>query len=194
MTVLIALSIGIIAILLFALLRKNSTESVASASQPKSPQLLDLKTTTLAQRQRYYHRGYREQLRYDELQRRAKAIGDTATLEAIRLCTYDGPLPELEEKKTTPKIVLGGGDSDAPIQELEYFCIKDKGYHTSVWPKNQPLGSIVEFNIAGMSYRDDIINHLGEFQRTLEAEPTNPYDKNAIKVLAPDGHHVGYVP
>ncbi len=92
------------------------------------------------------------------------------------------------------KIVIGGGDSDAPIQELQYFCIKDKGYHVSVWPKDQSQFDIIEFNIAGMSHRDNIDNYLGEFIGTLKAEPTNEYDPNAIKILAPDGHHVGYVP
>jgi hypothetical protein len=28
----------------------------------------------------------------------------------------------------------------------------------------------------------------------LEPEPSNPHDPNAIKVIAEDGHHVGYVP
>ena len=30
---------------------------------------------------------------------------------------------------TKPKVnvVVGGCDSDAPVQELQYFCIKDKG-------------------------------------------------------------------
>ena len=83
--------------------------------------------------------------------------------------------------------------SDAPIQELQYFCIKDKGYHTSVWPKNQPVGGYIEFNIAGISHYEGIDNYLGEFIATLEPEPTNPYDENAIKILAPDGHHIGYV-
>ncbi len=92
------------------------------------------------------------------------------------------------------KIVIGGGDSDAPVQELQYFCIKDKGYHVSVWPKDYDQFDIVEFNIAGMSHRDNINDYLGEFKGTLEAEPTNEYDPNAIKVLAADGHHVGYVP
>ena len=92
------------------------------------------------------------------------------------------------------KIVIGGGDSDAPVQELQYFCIKDKGYHVTVWPKDYNHFDMVRFNIAGIEYRDNINSYLGEFQGTLEAEPTNPYDKNAIKVLAPDGHHVGYVP
>lgn len=29
---------------------------------------------------------------------------------------------------------------------------------------------------------------------SLVAEPTNPYDRNAIKVFHPDGTHIGYVP
>ena len=52
----------------------------------------------------------------------------------------------------------------------------------------------LEFEIAGMSFRDNLDNYLGEHVGTLEAEPDNGYDPNAIKVLAEDGHHVGYVP
>ena len=80
------------------------------------------------------------------------------------------------------------------VQELQYFCIKDKGYHVTVWPKDNRIGEVLEFTIAGMSYRDDIDDYLGEHVGTLEAEPTNSYDANAIKILAEDGHHVGYVP
>ena len=80
------------------------------------------------------------------------------------------------------------------IQELQYFCLKAKGYHVTVWPKDNRIGEVLEFTIAGMSYRDDIDDYLGEHVGTLEAEPTNPYDYNAIKILAEDGHHVGYVP
>lgn len=83
-------------------------------------------------------------------------------------------------------------------QGLRYFCIKDKGYHVSVWPKDSnswlPGLDYVEFNIAGLSYRDNIDHYRGEHVGTLEAEPTNQYDPHAIKVLANDGHHVGYVP
>ncbi len=84
--------------------------------------------------------------------------------------------------------------SDAPVKEFQYFCVKDKGYHVSVWPKDYSQFDIVEFNIAGMSHRDNIDEYLGEFKGTLVAEPDNAYDPNAIKVLAVDGHHVGYVP
>jgi hypothetical protein len=104
----------------------------------------------------------------------------------------DAPISETYHPKV--KVIIGGGDSDAPVQELEYFCIKDKGYHVTVWPNNISQFDIVEFNITGMSHRDNIDNYLGEFKGTLEAEPNNAYDANAIKVLAPDGHHLGYVP
>jgi hypothetical protein len=94
------------------------------------------------------------------------------------------------------KIVIGGGDSDAPVQELQYFCVKDKGYHVSVWPKDQGFQGIdyIEFNIAGITHGEHIDDHLGEFAATLEADPTNPYDSNAIKILTNNGDHIGYVP
>ena len=83
---------------------------------------------------------------------------------------------------------------ESTVQELQYFCIKDKGYHVTVWPKGQKIPDYLEFEIAGMSYRDDIDDYVGEHAGTLEPEPDNEYDPNAIKVLAADGHHVGYVP
>ena len=104
----------------------------------------------------------------------------------------DAPISATSQSKV--KVVIGGGKSDAPVQKLKYFCIKDKGYHTSVWPKDYDQFDIVEFNIAGMSHRDNIDDYLGECVGTLEPEPTNEYDPNAIKVLAHDGHHLGYVP
>ena len=82
------------------------------------------------------------------------------------------------------------------VKNLRYFCVKDKGYHVSVWPKDQGMQNLdyIEFDIAGMSYRENIDEYIGEHSGILEAEPTNPYDANAIKILAEDGHHVGYVP
>lgn len=97
-------------------------------------------------------------------------------------------------KEPKVKIVIGGGDSNAPIQELQYFCIKDKGYHVSVWPKDQGIGDYLEFPIAGITHGEHIDDHLGEFAATLEADPTNPYDSNAIKIVTSEGNRVGYVP
>ena len=110
--------------------------------------------------------------------------------------THFGLLDDNGDPISAPKmkIVIDGGDSDAPVQELQYFCIKDKGYHVTVWPKDYNHFDMVRFNIAGIEYRDNVDEYLGESVGVLEAEPTNPYDTNAIKILAHDGHHVGYVP
>ena len=173
---------------------KPSVSDSSGKSTETTPTLLDLNTTTVAQRQRAYNHGFKEQLQYDELQRRAEAAGDTATLEAIRLGTYDGPLPVLNEEKPISAMSKPKSNPDASVQKLKYFCVKDKGYHVSVWPKDQLIGDYLEFNIAGISYCGDLTDYLGEFVGTLEPEPTNIYDPNAIKILATDGHHVGYVP
>lgn len=99
-------------------------------------------------------------------------------------------------KEPKVKIVIGGGDSNAPIQKLKYFCVKDKGYHVSVWPKDQGFQGIdyIEFQIAGITHGEHINDHLGEFVATLVPDPTNPYDANAIKIMTDNGHRVGYVP
>lgn len=108
----------------------------------------------------------------------------------------DNPLPTTPENIQSPiKVVVGYADN-APVQELQYFCIKDKGYHVSVWPKDQGFQGIdyIEFNIAGITHGESIDDHLGEFVATLTPDPTNPYDANAIKIMTDNGHRVGYVP
>jgi hypothetical protein len=78
---------------------KIATPEVESA--PSIPaKLPDLHTTTVGDRQRIYHRGLYEQLRYDRLQEQAEAIGDVATLEAIRTNTYNGRFPVLRPDGT----------------------------------------------------------------------------------------------
>ena len=95
------------------------------------------------------------------------------------------------------RVSVGSPDGEnAPIQELQYFCIKDKGYHVSVWPKDKGFQGIdyIEFNIAGITHGENVEEHLGEFASTLEPEPTNEYDPNAIKILTNNGDRIGYVP
>lgn len=81
-------------------------------------------------------------------------------------------------------------------QKLQHFCIKDKGYHVSVWPKDQGFQGLdyIEFNIAGITYGEHVDRHLGEFVATLEPDPDNPYDAQSIKILASNGDRLGYVP
>lgn len=174
----------------------NTQQPTSTNDAVEEQKLLSLTETTLAQRQRYYNRGFRQQMQYDELQRRAEAAGDTDTLEAIRLGTYDGPLPTLPEEIQNPlKVIVGSNNhKDAPVKKLKYFCVKDNGYHVSVWPKEYYQFEIVEFSIAGLTYTHDVNRFLGEHKGILQPEPTNAYDPNAIEVLSKDGSHVGYVP
>ncbi len=81
-------------------------------------------------------------------------------------------------------------------QKLQHFYIKDKGYHVSVWPKDQGFQGVdyIEFNIAGITHGEHIDDHLGEFVATLEPDPLNPYDENAIKIVTRNGDRLGYVP
>ena len=78
---------------------------------------------------------------------------------------------------------------------MKYFCKKKSEYgYISVWPKDLYPFDYIQFHIVGMLYRDNISQYKGEHVGTLEPEPTNQYDADAIKVLAADGHHIGYVP
>jgi len=108
----------------------------------------------------------------------------------------DGPLTTIPENiQSHIKVVVGSAD-DTPVQKLQYFCVKDKGYHVSVWPKDQGFQGIdyIEFQIAGITHSECIDDHLGEFVATLVPDPTNPYDANAIKIMTDNCHRVGYVP
>jgi hypothetical protein len=79
---------------------------------------------------------------------------------------------------------------------MRYFEIKKSQYATTVWPKDQGFPGIdyIEFNVAGVTHGEHIDDHIGEFVATLEPDPANPYDAQAIKILARNGDCVGYVP
>ena len=85
-------------------------------------------------------------------------------------------------------------DIDSNTVELHMFGYTERGYYFNVWPKVDGVYSCVEFYIAGVGYRSGIDNHLGEFVGRLVPEPNNPHDPNAIRIQAPDGTHLGYVP
>ena len=102
----------------------------------------------------------------------------------------------LKRKPVVTVTVQHDEPQETKVKQLRYFCIKDKGYHVSVWAKDAGMQNLdyIEFPIVGISHRENIGNYLGEHLGTLEEEPDNPYDANAIKILAGDGHHLGYVP
>jgi len=101
------------------------------------------------------------------------------------------------EPKQQQAVEPSSNNPNAEVQELKFFCIKDKGYHVSVWPNVDGYANIdyIEFDIAGIShYAKTAMKHLGESLAILSPEPDNPYDQNAIRVMTSDWQLLGYVP
>ena len=48
-------------------------------------------------------------------------------------------------------------------------------------------------SIAGINHRKNIDRYTGRVECALVPEPTNEYDPNAIKIVAEDSHHLGYI-
>jgi hypothetical protein len=48
--------------------------------------------------------------------------------------------------------------------------------------------------IAGINHRSGIGKYVGRVECALVPEPTNEFDPDAIKVVAEDSHHLGYIP
>ena len=86
---------------------------------------------------------------------------------------------------------------NAELNEPKFFCIKDKGYHVSVWPNVEGYAGLdyIEFDIAGITHhKAAAMQRLGETLGFLAAEPDNKYDSNAIRIMTPDWKCIGCVP
>ena len=114
----------------------------------------------------------------------------------IALFIYASTKPSRSQIEPEQQAVKPASNNPNPeSQELKSFCIKDKGYHVSVWPKDVYQPDFIEFEIAGITHHADVaMKHLGESMALLVAEPDNPYDPNAIRVMTSDWQLLGYVP
>ena len=48
--------------------------------------------------------------------------------------------------------------------------------------------------IAGINHRQNISRYVGRVECALVPEPDNEFDPDAIKIVAEDRHHLGYIP
>ena len=116
-------------------------------------------------------------------------------LIAIFIYAATKPSRSQNEPAQQQTVEPSSNNPNAEVQELKFFCIKDKGYHVSVWPKDVYQPDFIEFEIAGITHHADVaMKHLGESMALLVAEPDNPYDPNAIRVMTSDWQLLGYVP
>jgi hypothetical protein len=98
----------------------------------------------------------------------------SATLELLRQATL------MEDAETIKAINDGTYDGKLPERRSD-------GGWLSVYDDLRILG------IAGINHRQRIGSSLGRVDVALVPEPGNEFDPCAIKVVAEDGHHLGYV-
>lgn len=79
-------------------------------------------------------------------------------------------------------------------------AINDNSYHGPLPEKRSDGGFLSIYDnlrilkIAGINHRQGINRYIGRVECALVPEPQNEYDPNAIKVVASDRHHLGYIP
>ena len=78
---------------------------------------------------------------------------------------------------------INGGTYTGPLPER-----REDGGWLSIFDNLRIL------KIAGINHRSGIGNYVGRVECALVPEPDNEYDSNAIKVVAEDRHHLGYIP
>jgi len=74
------------------------------------------------------------------------------------------------------------GTYDGPLPEK-----RADGAWTSIFDDMRIL------SIAGINHRQGINRYKGHNMVALVPEPSNEFDPNAIKIVAEDGHHLGYI-
>lgn len=75
------------------------------------------------------------------------------------------------------------------------------GEYKGPWPELRDDGGWLSIfdnlrilKIAGINHRKNIASYVGRLDVALVPEPENEFDPNAIKIIAEDRHHLGYIP
>ena len=118
------------------------------------------------------------------------------------------------------QLEIAGYDHDALMRDAEMMKLRvevliqsevvgDTATHDAVmndsydgpWPELRSDGAFLSLydnlrilKIAGINYRSGINRYVGRVNCALVPEPNNEYDPDAIKVVAEDRHHLGYIP
>ena len=118
------------------------------------------------------------------------------------------------------QLEIAGYDHDALMRDAEMMKLRvevliqsevvgDTATHDAVmndsydgpWPELRSDGAFLSLydnlrilKIAGINYCTGMNRYKGRVMCALVPEPNNEYDPNAIKILAIDRHHIGYIP
>ena len=133
----------------------------------------------------FYHFLNKPTLTYEKMQRDVADLTDgdifenlnreTAKIEAFIQAGIVG------DQKTIDAI--NADTYDGPLPEK-----RDDGGWLSIYDNLRIL------KIAGINHCKGIGQYIGRVECALVLEPENEFDKNAIKIVAEDRHHLGYIP
>ena len=131
-----------------------------------------------------------------QVSRQAQSHEDTQRELAQKL-TNDELISELEKKKLNAEVMIQSmivGYNDT------YNAVLNNTYR-GPWPEPRADGGYLSLydnlrilKIAGINYRTGINRYLGRVMCALVPEPDNEYDPEAVKIVAEDRHHLGYIP
>lgn len=108
----------------------------------------------------------------------------------------DEPKIDLEEEFARIEALIQAAEAghDDVHQQIE------NDTYTGPWPERRNDGAWTSIfddlrilSIAGINHRQNISHYKGRNTVALVPEPKNEFDPNAIKVVAEDGHHLGYI-
>jgi hypothetical protein len=122
-------------------------------------------------------------------------------------------------QKEIANSMYGEPEQDVPVLDVEKECARiealiqasesghddvhqqiEDGTYTGPWPERRSDGAWTSIfddlrilSIAGINHRSNIVRYKGRNMIALVPEPSNEFDPDAIKVVAEDGHHLGYI-
>jgi hypothetical protein len=128
------------------------------------------------------------------------------TQRNVAVSMYGGaPVVEHDEPDISAQLEKECARIEALVQAAEaghddvHQQIED-GTYTGPWPERRSDGAWTSIfddlrilSIAGINHRQAISHYKGRNTVALVPEPKNEFDPNAIKVIAEDGHHLGYI-
>lgn len=104
---------------------------------------------------------------------------------------------EIEDVSRRAQVLV---QSEIAGDKISYGAILSDTYK-GPWPERRNDGGWLSIydnlrilKIAGINHRQGISRYVGRVECELVPEPDNEYDKDAIKVVAEDRHHLGYIP
>ena len=121
----------------------------------------------------------------------AKMYGDQSADDAFDLASETERMRRLAEAMIQAKAAGHDDDYEAIMNGTYRGSLpepRDDGGYLSIYDDLRIL------KIAGINYRQGIIRYMGRVMSALVPEPANEFDPNAIKIVAEDRHHLGYIP